>query len=186
MQSHPNCSSPRLDRTNTAQLPKRIIDVGCEDIPPRLCEVGSLSVPEISYVALSHCWGSIQPYTTEKTSIDDRMKGMPWDDIPKTFQDAIITTRSLRLRYIWIDSLCIVKDDLNDWAEESSKMSHVYENATLTIAAAAAKDDTEGFLHPRPNLGTGISAIGRLHDTYKIRRDIHNDLATTGPLIHRG
>jgi hypothetical protein len=82
MNSHPNCSSPRLDRTNTAQLPKRIIDVGCEDVPPRLCEVGSLSVTEISYVALSHCWGSIQPYTTEKTSIDDRMKGMPWDDIP--------------------------------------------------------------------------------------------------------
>jgi hypothetical protein len=98
MHSHPNCSSPRLDLANTVQLPKRIIDVGCEDVLPRLCEVGSLSATEISYVALSHCWGSIQPYTTETTSIDDRMKSMPWDDIPKTFQDAIITTRSLKLR----------------------------------------------------------------------------------------
>ena len=71
---------------------------------------------------------------------------MRWEDIPKTFQDAIIVTHFLGFQYLWIDSLCIIQDDLNDWAEESAKMSTIYADATLTIAASAAPDDTHGFL----------------------------------------
>lgn len=111
------------------------------------------------------------------------MAGMPWDEIPKTFKDAIIVARFLQLRFLWIDSLCIVQDDLNDWAKESSKMSHIYANATITIAAAAAADDMRGFLGQRHHLNSPV-----LHSTdglIKIRRDIHRDLSEPGRLMTR-
>jgi hypothetical protein len=161
-------------------LPKRVIDVD----QLRVCEFNSAVATNNSYIALSHCWGSSQTYKAEKRSIEHRMKSLQWRDIPKTFQDAILTTHSLGFRYLWIDSLCIIQDDEDDWAMESSKMSHIYANAILTIAAAAAKDDTQGFLHGRDHIGTAIAFSGE-NLAIKIREDIHHNRATTGPLVQR-
>ena len=97
---------------------------------------------------------------------------MSWEDIPKTFQDAITVTRYLGFHYIWIDSLCIVQDDNEDWARESAKMSSIYANAVLTIAASAAADDTYGFLHQRQHVGVQIYPY-QIHQTghvIKVRR----------------
>jgi hypothetical protein len=182
IQNHPLCSSLS---SSTHDLPKRIIDVGGNDSLPRLLESNSKPISNKSYVALSHCWGTAQPYTTEKNTTQERMHGMPWHDLPKTFQDAIILTRSLGIQYLWIDSLCIVQDDLKDWAKESSKMSQIYTNATLTIAAAAAKDGTSGFLNPRTHFGT-VAGVAGEDTVIKFRKDIHNSLAKPGPLVQRG
>ena len=108
-------------------------------------------------------------------------------DIPKTFQDAIIVTRYLGFHYIWIDSLCIVQDDNEDWARESAKMSSIYANAVLTIAASAAPDDTYGFLHKRQHIGVQVYPDHH-HQTghvIKARRSIHRDLSQPGPLLKR-
>ncbi|PMD47126.1 hypothetical protein L207DRAFT_575925 [Hyaloscypha variabilis F] len=64
--------------------------------------------------------------------------------LSKTFQDAIIITRSLSVRYLWIDSLCIIQDDEHDWEIESSRMASVHENAYLVISAARASDGSKG------------------------------------------
>jgi hypothetical protein len=69
--------------------------------------------------------------------------------LSRTFQDAVITARQLKLRYLWIDSLCIIQDDRVDWDRESAKMGAIYRNAFLTIAAAGAKDGSEGCFIPR-------------------------------------
>jgi Heterokaryon incompatibility protein (HET) len=34
--------------------------------------------------------------------------------LPKTFQDAVAITQMLNIRYLWIDSLCIIQDDVDD------------------------------------------------------------------------
>ncbi|KFA76001.1 hypothetical protein S40288_10365 [Stachybotrys chartarum IBT 40288] len=47
------------------------------------------------------------------------------------------------------DSLCIIQDDDNDWAEECSKMSLVYENAVCTIAAMDSTDSRGGCFGDR-------------------------------------
>jgi Heterokaryon incompatibility protein (HET) len=49
--------------------------------------------------------------------------------------DAVRVTKTLGLRYLWIDRLCIVQDDEEDWARESSQMCNIYEGAVLTISA---------------------------------------------------
>jgi hypothetical protein len=36
------------------------------------------------------------------------------ESLSKTFKDAIITTRELRFRYLWIDSLCIIQGEKSD------------------------------------------------------------------------
>lgn len=42
---------------------------------------------------------------------------------------------NLGIKKLWIDSICIVQDDPNDWKQESVKMAQYYQFAWLTIAA---------------------------------------------------
>ena len=99
-----------------------------------------------SWVALSHCWGTPEkrPLVTTRANIQKHMEGLEMDSLPKTFRDAILLTRSLGIRYVWIDCLCIVQDDPADWKRESNNMGKVYQYSTVTIAAANAKDSSEG------------------------------------------
>jgi hypothetical protein len=104
------------------------------------------------YAALSHCWGREQTIKTTKANLKSFMKCVPWLDLPRTFQHGITVAASLRLNYIWIDSLCIIQDDSLDWENESSKMAGIYENAVLTIAASSSAGDADGFLVPRSEI----------------------------------
>jgi hypothetical protein len=49
--------------------------------------------------------------------------------------------RWLGVQYLWIESLCIIQDDENDWEEEASRMDAIYENAFFTIAAHGESSD---------------------------------------------
>jgi hypothetical protein len=63
----------------------------------------------------------------------------------RTFQDAITLTRTLGFNYIWIDSLCIIQDDGRDWEIESARMTSVYSNGHLTIAATHSPNGRGGL-----------------------------------------
>jgi hypothetical protein len=65
--------------------------------------------------------------------------------MPANFHDACIATRKLGYQYLWIDSLCIIQDSKEDWEIESAKMGDIYMRASLTLAAAAAKDSDGGM-----------------------------------------
>ena len=64
--------------------------------------------------------------------------------LSKTFRDAIKVTRHLGIRYIWIDSICIIQDSREDWEAESTMMGQVYRHCECCIAATAASDGTFG------------------------------------------
>lgn len=66
--------------------------------------------------------------------------------LTKTVQDAIQVVRNLGLRYLWVDSLCIIQDDKEDWLREAGRMASVYEGSYFTIAASASKDGSGGCL----------------------------------------
>jgi hypothetical protein len=76
--------------------------------------------------------------------------------LPATFEDAIVATRKLGARYIWIDSFCILQDDPTDWEKESSRMVDVYQNALCNIAATASGDTNGGLFYERPDILSGI------------------------------
>jgi len=146
-------SGTRINELSEPKLPTRVIDVGPPDgsMEPYLKQSKGSSG---FYCALSHCWGNpeLRPLKTTKDSFSDHLKKIPWDHLPKTFQDAIIITRSIGIRWLWIDALCIVQDDSDDWLREAATMGSIYEMARLTIAASHAKDGTEGCFLPRPSL----------------------------------
>ncbi|RYP20526.1 hypothetical protein DL767_009429 [Monosporascus sp. MG133] len=129
----------------TPHLPTLVLDVSQPN--PRLLRSRGLAAP---YAALSHRWGSSQPLCTLKSNIANHARGVAIETVPRTFQDAIRVTRHLGIRYLWIDSLCIVQDDGDDWAREAARMADYYTGAEVVIAASSSTGCTEGFLGPRP------------------------------------
>ncbi|KAF1844544.1 HET domain-containing protein [Cucurbitaria berberidis CBS 394.84] len=123
-------------------LPTRVVDVGLQDGIVKLLETNGAKA---KYICLSHCWGLEQIITTTRSTLKERKKEIAWDDLSKTFQDAISLTRALGFDYIWIDSLCIVQDDSKDWEMESAKMASVYSNGRLTIAATRSASGHGGL-----------------------------------------
>ncbi len=61
-------------------------------------------------------------------------------------QDAVTVCRTFRVRYLWVDALCIIQGDVQDWEQESSIMGDVFQNAYFTIDVASSKSCHENFL----------------------------------------
>ncbi|PTB63787.1 HET-domain-containing protein [Trichoderma citrinoviride] len=135
-----------IDESQLPQLPSRVILVSGNTVR-LLPSEGRRG----RYATLSHCWGSAgrQPLKTTQANLHSHLQHIPWASIPKTFQDAITVTRNIGLAYVWIDSLCIVQDDHQDWVKESKRMGSIYEQAETTIAASHTPGCWEGFLFPR-------------------------------------
>lgn len=128
------------------KLPTRVIDVGDSCHDPYLYithgETGRFAV-------LSHCWGppqmALKRLTTTQTNILEHRERIALERFPRTFRDAINITRDIGLRYIWIDALCIVQDSPEDWILEVSRMTDVYLNAYVTLAADLAPHSDAGL-----------------------------------------
>ena len=71
--------------------------------------------------------------------------GIDQFDLPKTFLDAVKFSRYLGIRYLWIDSLCIIQDDDEDWNREAALMVQIFQNSTITIAATASDGADSGL-----------------------------------------
>ncbi|KAK0622502.1 hypothetical protein B0T14DRAFT_428531, partial [Immersiella caudata] len=57
---------------------------------------------------------------TSKQNLSARLKHLPTANLPATIQDSIIFSRRLGYQYLWVDALCIVQDDTEDWEREAS------------------------------------------------------------------
>ena len=69
--------------------------------------------------------------------------------LPPTFHHAILTTRALGHRYLWIDSLCILQDSRTDWAHEAARMGAYFAGCALVLAAVKSADSRGGLWTPR-------------------------------------
>ncbi|KAK4032004.1 hypothetical protein C8A01DRAFT_51101 [Parachaetomium inaequale] len=63
---------------------------------------------------------------------DGHKAGILLANLPATFRDACYIARRLDIRYLWIDSLCIIQDSPSDWELEASRIASVYRNSWLT------------------------------------------------------
>jgi len=139
-------------------LPSRILDVSPSKDTNIICLRTRDSIPDTEdrrYVTLSHCWGQLEkPFCTTRDNISDRMSAIRVSEMPKTFRDAVAVTRRLGLRYVWIDSLCIIQGDAEDWALEAADMSNVYSHCQLLLGAARGASDEAGFLQLRTQVDT--------------------------------
>lgn len=141
---HPACAETN---SHGSAMPTRLVDVGEEGRFPRLVEtIGILS----QYLALSHRWGGSCILQTTMANLEKHKQSIPLEGLCATFLDAITMTRKLGFQYLWIDSLCIIQDSPVDWEREAASMATVYQNATLTLAAACATSGDTGLFQSRP------------------------------------
>ncbi|KAK7977124.1 hypothetical protein PG996_003195 [Apiospora saccharicola] len=152
--------------------------------------------PNGQYITLSHCWGSHQTLVTTTGTIHERRRGILWKYIPKTYQDSIEICLELGTQYLWIDSVCIMQDDREDWQIESTRMADIYENSYITIAATKAKNGDAGLFsetrssfaaQPLPKQPSD-TASSTAYIRQKIRHDIGqgHPVADRAPLLSRG
>jgi hypothetical protein len=168
-----------------SELPRRVLDV------TKRADSNSVYLYEShgdveQYICLSHSWGGHQPLKTEKSSLAARKEGIEWKDLPRTFQDAVTITRLLGIRYLWIDSLCIVQDDKEDWRRESAKMHNVYQAGYLTIAASSGVGPDSGLFREAPP-EYHLRDWNVKGEYIRTRRRIgHLDSSNDYPLMRRG
>ncbi|TGO55565.1 hypothetical protein BCON_0090g00080 [Botryotinia convoluta] len=159
-ETHELCNSASISEKTSRCLPTRLIDVKCD--PPRLILSSNLE-PASSYATLSHCWGKAPILTLTTKNLEAFQQGLPISHLSKTFQDAIDVGKRLlqdfNVRYLWIDSLCIIQDSKPDWENEAPKMSQVYGNAFCCIAASSATDGSKGLFSPRNSMVDDILRI---------------------------
>lgn len=146
-------------------------------------------------MTLSHKWGTSEDFRLTNLNLTDLTNLIAWDDIPKVYQQSIEVTRRLGIEYIWIDSLCIIQDDTEDWNREAGKMKAVYGNSYLNIAAVQAVD-SHGSLFASSRLGTEYPAYSIPQDSsIRIRAQPHLNhryfgsnyyQASPHPLLQRG
>lgn len=141
LESHEDCTNWKstLSETFNYQRKIRLVDVGTEERPVlRLVDGESLvnGTGGIKYVTLSYRW-------TAETNVIS-MKGhnkaiyqdsIPAEGLPQVYKDAATFARAIGVRYVWIDSLCIIQDSRDDWNEQSSLMDQIYTNGLLNLSA---------------------------------------------------
>lgn len=111
------------------------------------------------WAALSYCWGGSSAFVLKSTNIDQFRTGeFSTDNYPPTLMDAVFITRKLKIQYLWIDSLCIMQDSPEDWAQESARMKDVYGGAMLTIVAMGSSTVEAGMLRDR-SISTEVCMI---------------------------
>lgn len=106
-----------LDPSPTAALKVKIIETNGTEI----------------YAALSYCWGKDSSMQLLRSTIDAWKEELPFDQLPQTIRDAIVTTKRLGLEYLWVDRICIIQDDREDTKKELSAMAKIYQRSFLTM-----------------------------------------------------
>ena len=160
------------------QLPTRLIDIQTDTL--RLVLSVDLEDPNnCRYVALSHCWGDPRKTQVPKTfgATLERHQKEGITELTKTFEDAVKVTREIDVRYLWIDSLCIIQDEPEDFKKECSKMSLIYARAYCVLSALDAEDGSRGLFIPR-NPSPQPSQISLDHEQW--------NSMLQGPLSTRG
>lgn len=163
------------DSSLTFIPPTRVIDVGPPDgsRDPYLYITNDEN-QNMRYMTLSHCWGGAEILTLTHEVYEQMLSRFPMAVLPQSFQDAIEVCRRLNQRYLWIDCLCIIQEDYEDWRREAPKMRNTYQNSICTIAAVGASNSFAGLFSQREEpckLPGEIGLIARVSKDAFARRE---------------
>ena len=134
--------------------------LGCDEsrdthfIPTRLLKISDdkwhlVYAPEdprpggIKYGTISHRWtATTKRSMLEHNTLTEFRSKHPLSDLPVDFKKAILIARFLGIKFLWIDSLCIIQDSEEDWARESMLMHDVYRNSICNIVIEPSADSS--------------------------------------------
>jgi len=115
----------------------------------RLVSVDDMST-RVRYATLSYVWGK---HVVEFQLLADNLCDLSepggisiYDPrLSRTVRDAMMLAAALELRYIWIDSLCIVQDSSDDWEQIAPLMDKIYSNGFVNICNAFGQKADDGI-----------------------------------------
>lgn len=132
-------------------LPKRLLTTDYHlERGVRLCSTADMR-PDVRYTALSFVWGTVNmdQDRTVRENLARYEQAIDYGKLSKTFRDAIEITHRLGIKYLWIDSLCIVQDLLREELSEIAQMGDIFSNAYCVLIASSAMNISEGLFKPR-------------------------------------
>jgi hypothetical protein len=156
--------------------PRRLLYVGESEDKPEclLVETETWGAERLNtkYIALSHPWGNphdfkaeaedssedddyetdpgpYEHFKTTKSTLEGYLNEINEKDLPLNFHNAVVITRKLGIKFLWIDSICIRQEEDNDpgdFAKEESHMQDIFSFAYCVIAASSTRGMWSGFL----------------------------------------
>ncbi|CVK98890.1 related to protein TOL [Fusarium mangiferae] len=158
---HDHCA-----QQHSTGLPKRVLKIANDNISLYISQKKDVPTEDQRYVALSYRWGNDLPLKLTQNTLGDFIKGYPISKLPDTLQDAVRISRNLGFKFIWIDALCIVQDDENDWVEQSALMADIYQHSSLNLCAADSAGCGSGMVEmAAPHLMEITTAVTQSADT---------------------
>jgi hypothetical protein len=186
------------------ETPKRLIDLALYQLEAHKVQLTETCGLAFEYATLSYCWGFPHggDWLTTRSNVGERAVALETDGMPKTILDSLLIASKLKIRYIWIDALCIVQDDPNDWAAESAKTAGIYHGSILTIVAASSSSASQGCFNSNSRSQfrrlrsviktTSVLEDGRQSSIYfheprdRPKQDLYKAKITSGPWALRG
>lgn len=165
MDSHGICN-----RNKEAKLPKRVIRIdGDSKMKLQIQSPGTISG---KYACLSYRWGGEGNICLLRSNLKYFEENIPESQVPQLFKDVREFITRLEIEYLWIDSLCILQDDEDDWRVEAAAMADIYSNAFFTVAATCNNKCQESLFSSTPAEFQPIEIAKQDGNTVCIRRKI--------------
>ncbi|KAH7401115.1 heterokaryon incompatibility protein-domain-containing protein, partial [Phaeosphaeria sp. MPI-PUGE-AT-0046c] len=97
------------------------------------------------WIALSYVWGDRLQTTMPAAETNLYVGARLPSTLPRTVEDAIVVTRQLGYRFLWVDEYCIDQQNKHKQHIQISQMDEVYRGADLTIVAATGEGKNHGL-----------------------------------------
>lgn len=150
-----DCQNSHEERASLTirEQPTYLVDLEAEDLstlsgPSQIRLIRTYAgLKNSDYIALSYVWGvKRQPVAHIIGNRSQRMAHFQEDSLPQTLRYGIFVARRLKIRYIWVDVLCIVQDDPGEKRKEIARIHHIFASSFLTLQAGRSPAVTDGFL----------------------------------------
>lgn len=134
--SHKTCAQPIV------RGPRKFI---------RLVDLSTMSVVTavrpwgLKFAALSWKWGDNLTIKLTRTNRAYMESKLPQDYIPPTLADAFQICREIGLRYIWVDTLCIVQDSVEDKESMYPLALDILRHAHIIIVTSSSLNANDGI-----------------------------------------
>ncbi|KAI3334488.1 heterokaryon incompatibility protein-domain-containing protein [Ustulina deusta] len=112
---------------------------------------------EVPFVALSYVWGVVETLQALESNINTlkrpgSLSSSSSQIVPQTIRDAMRLCSLTGHKYLWVDRVCILQDNLAIKHQYLQGMAWIYAAAEFTIVAAEGSDVNHGF----SGLGRGV------------------------------
>ena len=107
-------------------------------------------IDKCRFLALSYVWGAdVEEFRTTQANVENLMQYRGVEkhllNLPTTIRDALELVLKLGERFIWIDKLCIIQDDLVNKQDILNAMGIIYGKSLVTIIPADSNTAADGI-----------------------------------------